>query len=115
MKLFGINIGKKLNEDDKSSSTSSAKAAIGRYTAFVAKHQAVIITLAVTAVLALTSLQMLHFTNPPVDDARAQENISKLKRIKIDDDIVQQIQSLQASNATASPDVDEGRVNPFSE
>lgn len=117
MKLFGINIGKAKESEDgsKPEQNGSIKKSLKLYGDKLSKHQAFAIILLVVAVLALTSLQMLRFTDPPVDDVRAQENISQLKRIKLDDNVAQQIKNLQDSNASASPSINTGRTNPFSE
>ncbi len=112
MKLFGINLGKK---SESKESTDSLRKSLDKYIAIVARHRAFLITMMVVLVLAITSLQMLKFTDPPVDETRAQENVSKLKRIKLDDNIVEQIKQLRDSDATASPNIDKGRTNPFSE
>lgn len=115
MKLFGINIGKQPEEGKEGAEAESIKVSLNRYFGTISKHQAIIIILMVTAVLAMTTFQMLRFTNPPVDEARAQENIAKLKRIKIDDNVVEQIKALRDSNATTTTNVNQGRTNPFNE
>lgn len=78
-------------------------------------YQTTIIALAVALLLAFTALRMLRYTDPPVDDNQVQQNLSKFKQVRINPKLVQKIEQLQDSGASAAPNLEGGRTNPFSE
>src|SRR3954464_15649419 len=98
---------KKSKPDIKSQLKAKAKLA--------ARYQSTIIALTVVGLLGLTTLRMLHYTDPPVDENRVEENLSKFKQIRIDPKVVQKINQLQQGGTTTGPQIKNGRNNPFSE
>jgi hypothetical protein len=79
------------------------------------KYQVVIIVLLIGGLLTITALRMLHYANPASDDVRIQENLSKFKKIHIDQKTVRRIEQLQDSNVSAGTKLENNRTNPFSE
>jgi hypothetical protein len=79
------------------------------------RYQTTIIALGVALLLAVTALRMLRYMDPPLDDNRVQQNLSKFKQVRIDQKTVQKIKSLQDSGASTNTSLQTGRNNPFSE
>ena len=121
MELFGLKLGKKKTNEGqqngiKKSPKTDLKRHLNQYANLALRHESSIIALAVAALLALTSLRMLQYMDPQVDDAKVQESISKSKKVKIDPETVQRLNSLQDSGTTTSPQLEPSqRTNPFSE
>jgi hypothetical protein len=88
---------------------------ISKLLSLLIKYQVAIILLLIGGLLALTALRMLHYANPASDDARVQENLSKFKKIHIDQKTVQRIEQLKDSNVSAGTKIENNRTNPFSE
>jgi hypothetical protein len=115
-------VGKKKAAKDDQSTKHKAKPGLNdikhkakQWLEVASRYQATIIALAVALLLALTSLRMLRYMNPPVDDNQVQKNLSKFKQIRIDPKIVQKIEQLQSTGTSASPKIENSRTNPFSE
>jgi hypothetical protein len=81
----------------------------------VSKYQAAIMLIVVGGLLALTALRMLHYANPPADDKKIQENLTKFKKIHIDQKTVQRIEQLKDSEAAPGTSIENSRTNPFAE
>jgi hypothetical protein len=123
MQLFGL--GKKSQDD--SSQTASTKAAkkpaadlkhqLNQLVKLAARYETTIVALAVALLLAITSLRMLHYMSPPVDDAKVQETLEKNKKIRIDQKTVEKLKQLQDNGAKppAPTKTQTGRTNPFTE
>jgi hypothetical protein len=82
---------------------------------FISKYQVAVVLIVIGGLLALTALRMLHYSNPPANDARIQENLSKFKKIYIDQKTVQRIEQLQDSKVSPGTNIQNGRTNPFAE
>jgi hypothetical protein len=80
-------------------------------------YETTIIAVAVAALLAITSLRMLHYMDPPIDDTKVQDILAKNKKIRIDPKVVDKLNQLQDSGTTTPPaaQVESGRTNPFTE
>jgi hypothetical protein len=63
-----------------------------------ARYETTIVALAV-ALLAITSLRMLHYMSPQTDDAKVQETLTKNKKIRIDQKTVEKLKQLQDNGA----------------
>jgi hypothetical protein len=79
------------------------------------KYETTLIALAVACLLAVTSLKMLHYMDPPIDDGRVQESLKKYKKVHIDPKVVEKIKQLQDSGTSTNPNLESGRTNPFTE
>jgi hypothetical protein len=79
------------------------------------RYETTLIALAVATLLALTSLKMLHYMDPPIDDGRVQDSLSKYKKVHIDPKVVEKIKQLQDSGTSTNPNLENGRTNPFTE
>lgn len=122
MKVFGIQIGKNPDEQGEQSANKpqqnliqSLKHRLQKFSRQVVRYQISIIVLAVAGLLAVTTLRMLHYMNPPANDTLVQQNIAKYQKTRIDPKIVQKIQALQTGGSTPAPNIQNGRTNPFSE
>src|SRR5438132_1829807 len=110
MEIFGLKLGKKA-ADAKAGQTDKAggklkpdlKSRAKAKAAAATRYQTTIIALAVAGLLGLTALRMLHYTNPPADANRVEQNLSKFKQIRIDSKTVQKIKQLQNSGTTTGP------------
>lgn len=91
------------------------KAQVQKYSRAASRFQTTIIALVVVGLLALTTLRMLRYMDPPIDNSQVQANLSKSKQIHINQKDVQKIKQLQDSGTSARPDLEGGRTNPFSE
>jgi hypothetical protein len=120
MKL-GLKLGKKTEDttggapQDPKKSKPDIKSQLKAKAKLAARYQSTIIALAVVGLLGLTTLRMLHYTDPPVDENRVEQNLSKFKQIRIDSKTVQKINQLQNSGTRTGPQIENGRTNPFSE
>lgn len=119
MKLLGLKFGEK-SIDPKTAKAKTKekvdlKSQLRAKLALAARYQTTIIALAVVGLLGLTALRMLHYTDPPVDENRVEENLSKFKQIRIDPKVVQKIDQLQKGGTSTGPIIENGRTNPFSE
>lgn len=81
----------------------------------VARYQAPIIMILIGALLAITALRMLSYSNPSASDERVQQNLSSFKKIQIDPKVVNRINQLSDSQTSTGTQVKDGRNNPFSE
>jgi hypothetical protein len=124
MNLLGINLGKKpaaadgkahQSADAKKKPELDLKGQLAAKTRLVVRYQATIIALIVAGLLGLTALRMLHYTDPPVDESRVEQNLGKFKQVRIDSKTVQKINQLQNGGAAPGPQIENGRTNPFSE
>lgn len=120
MKIFGINLGKSETpkQDELGAGKEKKSSLVGDLKGFSKKivgHQLFFVILLIALVVALTALQMLRYSDPPADENRAQENITKVKRIVIDENVVSQINELRDPGVSASPDINSSRTNPFNE
>lgn len=79
------------------------------------RYQAPIIMVLIGALLAITALRMLSYSNPAPSDERVQQNISKFKKININPKVVERINQLSDSQTSTGTNVKDGRNNPFSE
>jgi hypothetical protein len=119
MQLFGI--GKKSEEagqaGEKASKNPAAdiKKQLSHVLATAEHYETTIIAVAVAVLLTLTSLRMLHYMDPPIDDNKVQDILSKNKKIRIDSSIVDKLKQLQDSGTTAPTKVESNRSNPFTE
>jgi hypothetical protein len=123
MQLFGK--GKK--SQDNASQPDSAKAAkkpaadikhqLNQALKLAARYETTIVALAVASLLAVTSLRMLHYMSPPVDDAKVQETLTKNKKVRIDQKTVEKLKKLQDNGAKppTPTQTQTGRTNPFTE
>jgi hypothetical protein len=91
------------------------KKQLGRVLKLAAHYETTIIAVAVAALLTLTSLRMLHYMDPPIDDNKVQDILTKNKKIRIDPKVVDNLKQLQDSGTTAPTHVDSNRTNPFTE
>ena len=124
MEFLGIKIGKGKNAADQPAQVAD-KAKVGLVTEIkrrlkkllgqAKRYQVSIIALAVAGLLALTTLRMLHYVNPPVDYSQVQKNMAQYQQAHIDPKIVQKIDQLQSSGTSTNSDIESGRTNPFSE
>lgn len=112
MKLFGISLG-----DPAGPKKSAAKSSrlFDRLAGTLRRFQVVLALLVVGGLLAFTGFTMLGFVSPEPDEERIAENNSKLKRIRIDPEVVERIKNLSDSRASVEPQFDSDRNNPFSE
>jgi hypothetical protein len=78
-------------------------------------YQVPIIIIAVSGLLAITALRMLHYANPEIDDLRVQENTTKVKQVRINQKVVERIRQLGKDDKPAKADKETGRTNPFAE
>lgn len=119
MKVFGIQIGKgdpqSTANKEKLNVVQSLKRQSKQLGQRILRYQATIIFLAVAGLLALTAVRMLRYSSPPINDARVQQNIAKYQKTRIDPKIVQKIKALQSGGGTSTPNIQNGRTNPFSE
>lgn len=119
MKVFGIQIGKRNTQHaagkEKRSAMQSLKDQFRQLGRQILRYQTTIIFLVVAGLLALTATRMLRYSNPPINDARVQQNMAKYQKTRIDPKIVQKIKALQSGGSTSSPVIQDGRTNPFSE
>jgi hypothetical protein len=121
MQLFGM--GKKeadsadQSDQQKKKPAANLKQQLKHVLKVGAHYETTIIALAVALLLAATSLKMLRYMDPPVDDAKVQEVLAKQKKVKIDPKVVNRIKQLKDSGTTtpAPTQVDSGRRNPFTE
>jgi hypothetical protein len=81
----------------------------------IKQYQVPIIALAITGLLSITALRMMHYASPAANEARIQENLKNFKQVRIDQKVVDQIKSLKTSNSKPKTDIEAGRTNPFSE
>jgi hypothetical protein len=88
---------------------------INKLLRIVIKYRVAVIMIFIGGLLTLTALKMLHYSDPPADDARIQENLSKFKKIRIDQKTVQRIDQLQDSQVAPGTSIENGRTNPFAE
>jgi len=122
MKLFGLELGKKQGGnaqspggEAKKKSSLDLKPKLKAGLKLLNHHEATVVALAVSLLLAATALRMLHYMDPPVDDTKVQENLSKVKRIRIDSKTTQRLTQLQESGTSTGTNLGGGRTNPFSE
>jgi hypothetical protein len=80
-----------------------------------AHYETTLVALAVAGLLAVTSLRMLKYMDPQVDDTKVQESISKSTKARIDPKIVDKIKQLKGSGTPTPTKVESGRSNPFTE
>jgi hypothetical protein len=120
MKLFGS--GKKSSEngsqaDDKAAKNPAAdiKKQLAHLLKLAERYETAIIAVAVAALLAVTSLRMLHYMDPQIDDSKVQDIVAKNQKVRIDSKVVDRLKQLQESGTTTTPKVDSGRTNPFTE
>jgi hypothetical protein len=120
MQLFGI--GKKPAGNEAQTGNKAPKnqaANLKRQLELIIKlarrYETTIIAVAVATLLTITSLRMLHYMDPQVDDAKVQDILAKNKKVRIDPKIVQKLQQLQDSGTTTTTRVESGRTNPFTE
>jgi hypothetical protein len=116
MQFFGISLGKKKEGVDQGQKPGGGiKQQIAQVATIVNRYQTTLVAIFVALLLAVTSLRMLHYMNPPVDDEKVQDALSKNTKIRIDPKVVQKIEQLQDSGTTTTPQVESGRTNPFTE
>jgi hypothetical protein len=120
MQILGI--GKKSDSSETQSAVKTSGSLVAnlnnqlkRILKLTAHYETTIIAIAVAAVLAATSLRMLHYVDPPIDDSRVQDIVAKNKKVRIDPKTVQKLQQLQDSGSTPTVKVENGRINPFTE
>jgi hypothetical protein len=121
MQLFGT--GKKTTEggaqteDKAKKSAADLKKQLNHLLKLVAHYETTIVAVAVAVLLSLTSLRMLHYMDPQIDDSKVQESLAKNKRIHLDPIIVEKIEQLQDNGAsTPKPATStNNRTNPFTE
>jgi hypothetical protein len=119
MQLFGI--GKKTPENSGEDNTAAKKPAadlkkqLNHAFKLAVHYETTIIALAVAALLTITSLRMLHYMDPQIDDSRVQETLAKNKKSRIDPKVVQKLKALQDSGTPTPTRVESGRNNPFTE
>ena len=122
MELLGLKLGRKKDQPGKDTHSAQAnrpaldlKGRLKVVIKFADRYQMTIIALAVAGLLGVTALRMLHYTDPPVDETRVEQDLAKFKQIRIDSKTVQKIQQLQNSGTSTGPQLEDGRTNPFSE
>jgi hypothetical protein len=119
MQLFGL--GKKKADDTSEGEPKSPKADIkqqlGHVLKFAERYETTIVALAIAALLSVTSLRMLHYMDPQIDDAKVQESLAKNKKSQINPKVVEKIKQLQDNGATPPSTAvgGSGRTNPFTE
>ena len=94
MKLFGIKIGKKKKEAEGLVQKPSFKKQAMKSLAYLSKYEVVIFLVIIVALLSVTSIRMLRYTDPPVDPDHLAENTTKLKHITIDPKVIENIKQL---------------------
>jgi hypothetical protein len=117
MQLFGINIGKKADTDNAQARKPVAdiKKQLNQLLKLAGRYETSLVALIVAVLLTITSLRMLHYMDPPVDDSKVQDSLSKSTKVRIDPKIVQRINQLQETGTTTTPSVETNRTNPFTE
>jgi hypothetical protein len=79
------------------------------------RYETLLVALAVATLLAVTSLRMLKYMDPQIDDAKVQESLSKSTKTRIDPKIVDKIKQLKESGTPTPTKAESGRSNPFTE
>lgn len=124
MDLFGLKLGKK--QADPKDQTNSNKPAGKNLQAElqaqarqllekILKYRVSIIALVVAGLLTMTALRMLQYMDPPVSEDQVQQNLAQYEKTHINQKVVEKIKQLQASGTSASPNIENGRTNPFAE
>jgi hypothetical protein len=117
MQLFGL--GKKKAEGSAEGEPQNPKADIkqqvGRALKLAERYETTIVALAIAALLSVTSLKMLHYMDPQIDDTKVQETLAKNKKSQINPKTVEKIKQLQDNGATPPSTAGSSRSNPFTE
>jgi hypothetical protein len=117
MQLFGL--GKKKADDSAGDETKKPKADIkqqlGHTFKLAERYETTIVALAIAALLTITSLRMLHYMDPQIDDAKVQETLAKNKKSQINPKVVEKIKALEDNGATPPSTAGSSRSNPFTE
>jgi hypothetical protein len=77
-------------------------------------YQVPIIIIAISVLLSLTALRMMHYANPDADEGRIEANSTKFKQVRINQKIVEKVREL-GKDAPPIDHTQTGRINPFSE
>jgi hypothetical protein len=117
MQLLGINLGKKPEDGGAQTKSTSAgiKKQLNQLLKLGSRYETSLVALLVATLLTVTSLRMLHYMDPPVDDSQVQQSLAKSTKIRIDPKIVQRIGQLKESGTTTPTKVEGNRTNPFTE
>lgn len=114
MQLFSKKTDKE-GEATSSKSSAELRQQLNHALKELTRFETFIIVLVVTALLGFTTLKMLHFVDPPIDEIQSEANKGQYKKITIDPKSIQRIKDLVDSKAQPAPNIDSGRSNPFTE
>jgi hypothetical protein len=115
MQLFGLGKKPEGSEAQGKKPAADIKKQLLKLLRYASRYETSLVALMVAVLLTITSLRMLHYMDPPIDDSKVQESLSKSTKVRIDPKIVQKIEQLQATGTTTTPSVESGRTNPFTE
>lgn len=120
MQLFGIgkkasDSGEHADEKPAKNPASDLKHQVKKYLTLASRYETTIIAITVAALLAITSMRMLRYMDPQVEDSQVQEILAKNKKNRIDLKTVDKLKELHDSNTTTPVKAQSGRTNPFTE
>ncbi len=96
-------------------SVGELKKSLKKIALFVGRFQTMIVILLLAFCLAFATLRMLSYANPAPSEEKIQENLGKIKQVRIDPKTIERIKQLSDSKTSTTPQLQPGRTNPFAE
>jgi hypothetical protein len=80
---------------------------------FISRYRLVIGMVLVGALFAYSFSQINHYSNVDRDESLVTDGLAAIKKVKFDSAAVDKIKALNDQNIKVSPDLPNGRINPF--